>query len=221
LIDVLVERGVVTRDRIVQFDKNTRPNHFANIVYRSESWPYLKGKEYAHYVHDRTDMQLVHRVMAPSELLANDKKDCIILIKREDGDARSIIEHSYMAEFMESTLNKSKISSHLRIEIFEARGHIRDHIALFRRARVIIGPHGAGMMNILWSSPGTHVVEVGYTTGMTLPEMYAEMSLHLEHQYWICKGHGDYSSPIHVDMDDFIYIFNQIIHQIQIEDDFS
>jgi hypothetical protein len=221
LIDVLVERGVVTRDRIVQFDKNTRPNHFANIVYRSESWPYLKGKEYAHYVHDRTDMQLVHRVMAPSELLANDKKDCIILIKREDGDARSIIEHSYMAEFMESTLNKSKISSHLHIEIFEARGHIRHHIALFRRARVIIGPHGAGMMNILWSSPGTHVVEVGYTTGMTLPEMYAEMSLHLEHQYWICKGHGDYSSPIHVDMDDFIYIFNQIIHQIQIEDGFS
>jgi capsular polysaccharide biosynthesis protein len=122
-----------------------------------------------------------------------------------------------MVVFMASALNKSKMSLDLHIEIFEARGHIRDHIDLFRRARVIVGPHGAGMMNILWSSPGTHVVEIGYTTGMTLPEMYAEMSLHLEQRYWICKGHGDYSAPIHVDMDDFIYIFNQIIHEIEIE----
>ncbi|CAF4389203.1 unnamed protein product [Rotaria socialis] len=123
-----------------------------------------------------------------------------------------------MAAFMASALNKSKLSSDLRIEIFDARGHIRDHIALFRRALIIIGPHGAGMMNILWSSPGTHVVEVGYTTGMIFPEMYAEMSLHLEQHYWICKGHGDYSTPIHVDMDDFMYIFNGIISEIEAEE---
>jgi capsular polysaccharide biosynthesis protein len=111
------------------------------------------------------------------------------------------------------------VSSDLHIEIFDARGHIRDHIALFRRARVIIGSHGAGMMNILWSSPETHVVEVGYTDGMTFPEMYAEMSLHLEQRYWICKGYGNYNDPIHIDMNDFIYIFNQIIHQIEIENE--
>ncbi|CAF0838033.1 unnamed protein product [Rotaria sordida] len=217
LIDVLVERGIVTRDRIVQFDKDIRPNYFANIVYRSDSWPYLRDKDNSHYIHDRTDMQLVHRVMATDKLAATDKKDCIILIKRRDGDARSIIEHLDLIAFMSSALNKSKMSSDLRIEIFEARGHIRDHIALFRRARIIVGPHGAGMMNILWSSPETHVVEIGYTTGMTFPEMYAEMSLHLEHHYWICKGHGDYSAPINVDMDDFMYIFNQIMHEIEIE----
>jgi capsular polysaccharide biosynthesis protein len=125
-----------------------------------------------------------------------------------------------MAAFMEYALNKSKISLNLHIKIFEARGHIRDHIALFRRARVIVGSHGAGMMNILWSSPGTYVVEVGYTTGMTFPEIYAQISLHLEHQYWICKGYGNYYSPIHIHMEDFIYIFNQIIHQIEIQDGF-
>ncbi|CAF3436141.1 unnamed protein product [Rotaria sp. Silwood1] len=217
LIDVLVERGIVTRDRIVPFDKDTRPNHFANIIYRSEPWPYVGDKDNAHYIHDRTDMQLVHRAMATDDLTVTEKKDCIILIKRKDGDARSTVEHSDMFTFMASSLNKSKLWSDLHIEIFEAQGHIRDHIALFRRARIIIGPHGAGMMNILWSSPGTHVVEIGYTTGMTFPEMYAEMSLHLEHHYWICKGHGSYYTPIHVDMDDFMYIFNQIMHEIEIE----
>ncbi|CAF3511897.1 unnamed protein product [Rotaria sp. Silwood1] len=162
-------------------------------------------------------MQLVHRAMATDDLTVTEKKDSIILIKRKDGDARSIVEHSDMFTFIASSLNKSKLWSDLHIEIFEAQGHIRDHIALFRRARIIIGPHGAGMMNILWSSPGTHVVEIGYTTGMTFPEMYAEMSLHLEHHYWICKGHGNYYTPIHVDMDDFMYIFNQIMHEIEME----
>jgi hypothetical protein len=217
-IDVLIERGIVTRDRIVQYDKDIRPKHFANVVYRSESWPYLRGKDSSYYVHDRMDMQLVHRVMTGDVLLPSNKQDRIILIKREKGDDRSIIEHSDMAAFMAYALNKSKLSSKLQIEIFDARGHLRDHIALFRRARVIVGPHGAGMMNILWSSPGTHVVEVGYNTGMTLPEMYAVISLHLEQHYWICKGHGDYSAPIHVDMNDFIYIFSNIIRELETED---
>jgi hypothetical protein len=217
-IDILVERGIVTRDRIVQYDQHFRPKHFANIVYRSESWPHLRGKDSSYYVHDRTDMQLVHRVMAGDELSPIDKKDRIILIKRKDGGTRSIIEHSDMAAFMASALNKSKLSSKLHIEIFEARGHLRDHISLFRQARIIVAPHGAGMMNVLWSSPGTHVVEVGYNTGMTFPEMYAVISLHLGHHYWVCKGHGDYSAPIHVDIDDFIYIFNKIIRELEIED---
>ena len=213
LIDILIDRGVVTRDRIVQFDKDILPNYFANIVYRSETWPHSTP----HYIHDRTSIQLVHRVIVGNKLLPNEKKDRVILIKRKHGGSRSIVEHLDMATFMLSTINKSKVSSDLHIEIFEARGHIREHIALFRRARVIVGPHGAGMMNVLWSSPGTHVVEVGYTTGMTYPEMYAEISLRLEQRFWICKGYGDYTKPIHVDMNDFMYIFNQIIHEIEIE----
>ncbi|CAF3433148.1 unnamed protein product, partial [Rotaria sp. Silwood2] len=170
LTDVLIERGVVTRNRIVQFDKRKHPYHFANIVYRSESWPYLRGKENAVCIHDRTDMQLVHQVLAGDVLPPTDKRDRFILIKRKNGHARSIIEHPDMVSFISSTLNKSKVPLNLQLEIFEAKGHIRDHIALFRRARVIVGPHGAGMMNVLWASPGTHVVEVGYTTGMTFPQ---------------------------------------------------
>lgn len=217
LIDVLIDRGIVTRDRIVQFDKNMNEYYFANIVYRSDPWPYLKERNNVHYHHDRTDMQLVHRVIATDELSTKERKDRIILIKRNVGRARSIIEHSDIASYISLAVNKSKVASDLNIEIFEAQGHIRDHIKLFRRARIIIGAHGAGMMNILWSSPRTYVVEIGYTSGMTFPEMYAEMSLHLDQKYWICKGYGDYSSPIHVDMNDFMFIFNRILHEIELE----
>ncbi|CAF4403773.1 unnamed protein product, partial [Adineta steineri] len=168
-------------------------------------------------------MQLVHRALATDggddddDQQSKNKRDLVIFIKRKDGDARSIVEHLDMVAFINSRLKKSKRSLDLHLEIFEADGHIRDHIALFRRARIIVGPHGAGMLNVVWSSAGTYVVEVGYNKGMTFPQMYAEMSLHLEQHYWICKGYGNYDGPIHVDMDDFIYIFNEIIHEMEVK----
>jgi hypothetical protein len=216
-MDILVERGIVTRDRIVQFDNNAHVYHFANIVYRSESWPFRNGEDSSHYIYDRTNVQLVHRVMYGDRQPTIDKQDRVIFIKRKDGYTRSIVEHADMIAFMTSALNKSNLLSKFPIEIFEAQGHLRDHIALFRRARIIVGPHGAGMMNVLWSLPGTYVVEVGYDTGMTLPEMYAVMSIHLGHRYWLCKGHGNYDKPIHIDMDDFSYIFNQIVDELKTE----
>ncbi|UJR32820.1 hypothetical protein I4U23_020282 [Adineta vaga] len=157
LIDVLIERGIVTRDRIIPFDKQTSSYHYAHIVYRSEPWPYIHDTSNSHYIHDRTDMQLVHRALAIDEHQSDIKKDRVILIKRKDGGTRSIIEHSNMAVFMTSTLSKSKLANDLHLEIFEAHGHIREHIDLFRRARIIVGPHGAGMMNILWASYQEHM----------------------------------------------------------------
>ncbi|CAF1109624.1 unnamed protein product [Adineta steineri] len=217
LVDVLVERGIVARDRIIPYEAHKGSYHFASIVYRSETWPYVGNRPIPNHLHDRTDMQLVHRVLAGDEEQSTVKKDRIILIKRNKGRARSIIEHSSLAVLITSALKESNMTSNLHLEIFEAQGHMRDHIALFRRARVIVGPHGAGMMNILWASPGTYVVEIGYTTGMVFPQMYAEMSLHLDHKYWICKGYGDYAAPIHVDLNDFVYIINQILQEIKIE----
>ena len=216
-VDVLVERGIVTRDRIVSFDNNAYTNYFANIVYRSEFWPFLTGEDNSYFVYDRTNMQLVHRAIVGNKSSMIENRDRIVLIKRKTGTSRSIIEHFDMVTFMVSALNQSNLFSKFHIEIFEATGHLREHVTLFRRARVIVGPHGAGMMNVLWASPGTHVVEVGYDSGMIFPDMYAIMSLHLEHHYWICKGRGDYSAPIHVDMDDFIYILNQIIQELKTE----
>jgi hypothetical protein len=213
-VDILVERGIVTRDRIIQFGNNVPINYFANIVYRSEFWPFLKGEDSSYHIYDRANVQLVHRVMYGDRQPTIDKQDRVIFIKRKDGNARSIVEHANMIAFMTSALNRSSLLSKFPIEIFEAQGHLRDHIALFRRARIIVGPHGAGMMNALWSLPGTYVVEVGYDTGMTFPEMYAVMSIHLGHRYWVCKGHGDYDKPIHIDMDDFSYIFNQITDEL-------
>ncbi|KJE91241.1 hypothetical protein CAOG_02406 [Capsaspora owczarzaki ATCC 30864] len=60
---------------------------------------------------------------------------------------------------------------------------IEYQMSLFSRAAVVIGPHGAGMTNIIWSAPGTAVIEFP-----TLPNangVFGFMSLALGHNHWL------------------------------------
>jgi hypothetical protein len=54
-------------------------------------------------------------------------------------------------------------------------------------------------------------MEVGYTTGMQVPEMYFEMSQHLDLEYYLIKGTGDYSGPIVADEKHFELAIKQAL----------
>jgi len=43
---------------------------------------------------------------------------------------------------------------------------VTDQIRLFQEAAVVVGPHGAGHANIMWSAPGTHLLEVFHPSWM-------------------------------------------------------
>jgi len=207
LIDVCVERGLVTRDRIVVYERHK--TYAGRIVYRSETSPFWKQD--GHYVHDRTDMEVVNRALART--LDDAARDAIVVIKRTG--IRNVANHEQMIELIQKLLPPSL--SHLKIEIFTASGHVREHIALFERARLIIAPHGAGLMNVYWSKQGgaTHVIELGYNKGMVLPDMYFEMSSHCGHHYWLCRGEGHYAKSITPNMVELEWILKQIYTQLE------
>ena len=207
LMDVLVDRRVVTRDRIVQYESGT---YSADVVYRTDTWPYLTDK-YNHYAHDRTDMQLVHRTLVDD--LPDQQRDLIVVLRREG--SRHIQQHDKIVAYIAEQLEVRLKSAGLQVAVFDGAGHVRDHIALFQRARVMIGPHGAGMLNLYWLKPGSAVVEVGYDEGMTYPEMYAEMALHSDHHYYVVKGTGSYDGEISMDWDDWEWAWNSIVAGLQ------
>ena len=229
LMDVLVERRVVTRDRIVQYQGGT---YSADVLYRTDTWPYLTDK-YNHYAHDRTDMQLVHRSLVDD--LPDHQRDLIVVIKRDGSQAwclafdslcccpfsltriktRDIEQHDELVAYITEQLNTPAASAlRLHVAVFEGNGHVRDHIALFQRAKVMIGAHGAGMLNLYWLKPGSVVVEVGYDEGMTYPEMYAEMALHSDHSYYVAKGKGSYDGSITLDWDDWQWAWHDIVNRL-------
>ena len=207
LLDVCVERGIVTRDRLIPFD--SRKTYAAKVVYRSETSPYWSDD--GHYVHDITDMQVVHRALARE--LPDQDRNAIVVVKRTG--SRAVVNHDEVVSLLRRLLPSSL--SHLRIEIFTADGHVRDHISLFERAQLIVAPHGAGLLNVYWSKQGgaTHVIELGYNHGMILPDMYFEMSSHCGHRYWLCKGEGEYSGGIKPDMEELEWMIKEIYQQLE------
>lgn len=54
-------------------------------------------------------------------------------------------------------------------------------VRLVQRARVIVGPHGAGLSNILWARPGTAVVELLPSTSSTLIYWHVSEALGLHY----------------------------------------
>ena len=75
-------------------------------------------------------------------------------------------------------------ASKLHFEIFRGDNYNqRDTISLFRRARVIIGIHGAGLANAVYCAPGTALLEIALATPRHRDYMHLAMSL--GHTYWL------------------------------------
>ena len=103
------------------------------------------------------------------------------------------------------------------VEILEAKGFesvhletysIREQITLFQQSSVIVAPHGAGLVNMSFSAPGTKIFEL-------FPQYYHDHSyiLHayqLKHHYNYMIGTSPFSpeipaqeEDIHIDLDLF------------------
>ena len=72
----------------------------------------------------------------------------------------------------------------MKFEIFRGDAYNQQEtIALFRRARVVIGTHGAGLANVVYAAPGTALLEVALATPRHRDYMHLAMSL--GHAYWL------------------------------------
>ena len=83
------------------------------------------------------------------------KRDTIVLIKRSA--KRWFSNHTSILAMLKATAGKY----HLTVKIFDDRQipTIPNSRKLFDRAIMVVAPHGAGLSNIIFSQPGTCVVE--------------------------------------------------------------
>jgi capsular polysaccharide biosynthesis protein len=74
-----------------------------------------------------------------------------------------------------------------------------DQVALMQEASVVVAPHGAGLTNMMFCAPRTHVVEIA-DLSFPNPNFYALASA-MELNYWIvpAEGVGD-QHPLERDM---------------------
>ncbi len=105
-----------------------------------------------------------------------------IFISRRKASVRKVINENELMDFLAPLGFKSYCLEDLSFN---------EQVKLFSKAKVVVGPHGSGLTNIMWSGAGTSVVEL-------LPENrlhpdYFQLSRALGHRYAavICKAAND------------------------------
>jgi len=87
-----------------------------------------------------------------------------------------------------------------------------EQVKLFSKAKVVIGPHGAGLTNIIWSGSGTSVIEL--MPKSCLHPDYFQLSRTLGYRYAavICKAAND-KGDITVDFLEFKRCLSDILRE--------
>ena len=87
-------------------------------------------------------------------------------------------------------LNEEKIFSFLKEKgyekVFLEELSFKEQIQIMQEALVVVAPHGAGLTNILFCEPDTHVVEIA-DLDFPNPNFYA-IAAAMDHNYWIVKA---------------------------------
>ena len=96
-------------------------------------------------------------------------------------------------------VNEHEVFSFLRMEGFEkyelTKLSVKDQIKLFSSASFVIGPHGAGIGNIIFCKEGTKVIEI-FDPSYVHTSIWLQMpSLKLQYGYVVGDGKKDLSRP--------------------------
>lgn len=142
-------------------------------------------------IRSRDDFLLMRQALRP-----NRRPDrTLLLIRREK--SRSLTNHLAVEVALRQVARDHGIRFEARTL---GRGPLSEDATAFRAARVVVGVHGAGLANIVFCSDDASIVEIGYTIGMPVPEIYFDQARFLGLRYWAVVGRGSYQGQVTVEI---------------------
>lgn len=65
---------------------------------------------------------------------------------------------------------------------------LQEQVQLFARAEAVVASHGAGLTNLMFAQPGTHVLEIFEPSGMAAHFCFWSLCHAMQHNYWYLLG---------------------------------
>jgi len=128
------------------------------------------------------------QLLAPS--LLDNERDAIIFVPRWQGTSQRSLAGAdiLLEEIRRAVQTVSGMGSPFQVLVHaDIRAGpappVTEQIALFRRARVVIGPHGGALANCLWQAPGSALVELPLAPLQR--SEFAVMAAALGLRYWL------------------------------------
>jgi hypothetical protein len=104
-------------------------------------------------MYPRHQLRPIQRRLGLLELV---KQDRVIFLQRPDNFSRRVANQDILL----ARVRQALAGTGLELEVFEGPMlEVQDDVARFRRAKIILGPHGGAMANIVFAQPGAHIIE--------------------------------------------------------------
>jgi capsular polysaccharide biosynthesis protein len=110
-------------------------------------------------------------------VLPESQRDIIVYVSRKNEPTRRVANEEQLLRSIRATFPSTPVV------VYENSLSPEASIELFQRAKVVIGPHGAGLSHILFSAPGTAVVEFLFMADP--PMMFWHTASALGQEYWL------------------------------------
>lgn len=110
-------------------------------------------------------------------VLPESQRDIIVYVSRKNEPTRRVANEDQLLRSIRASFPGTPVV------VYEGSMSPDASISLFQRAKVVIGPHGAGLSHILFSAPGTAVIEFLFMADP--PMMFWHTASALGQQYWL------------------------------------
>jgi hypothetical protein len=132
-----------------------------------------------------SNLQSSNRMLTPTRLAS--LRDAFVgEIQPPAGKRRMYLSRKGWKRHVLNENEVRRVVSSYGLEIIESMPtSVEEQIQLFSEASLIVAPHGAALTNLVWCSPGTHVIEL-FTRSYVM-DMYSRIShvLGLRHTYLV------------------------------------
>jgi Glycosyltransferase 61 len=211
IMNFLMQLRFFSPDRIVYYDQNMI--YHADVVYRTESYPYLSSEKYNYYSYSKSDMILTHSLMTHHLLRTLPAPPNLIIVLVRKG-VRSLFGMKDFTNYLENSLSGKNInlSAHYSLITLDPQEDtFEQDLKLFYQCKVLIGVHGAALSNLIWMRAEGIVLEIGYDRGM-IDDLYAQMSFNSNLKYSLIMGQGSYyEDDIRVNYTEFEMIWKKTL----------
>lgn len=111
-------------------------------------------------------------------------RDLIIIVSRSDQETRRLSNENAMVAALKAAFPMEKF---LIVKQSDTPAGLYT-LEIFRRAKIILGPHGAGLSNMVFAAPGTTLIEIVFLHAMPLPFWHTAAALN--QTYWMIPASG-------------------------------
>ena len=125
----------------------------------------------------RESLEMTREDLGADEALPEQERDLIIYCTRRNAQTRSVANEAELLATLQATFPEEKVV------VYDNIDDVPTLVNLFKRAKVIMGPHGAGLSHMLFSAPGTHVLEFQFMRDP--PMMFWHLAAALKQDYWL------------------------------------